>query len=98
MIDAIEPSEDAALLARGDADAVVLDGKHHTLRVAMDAQQDAFLRRCVLHRIVEQVDQRRDQRLGIGDDRRKIRLDADVQVAAGRQPVADRVERRCDDR
>src|SRR6185369_7278564 len=56
-IDSIELLEDRLLLARGDADALVGDGKPDVIGVLADRDRDPAAPRRELGGVVEQVDQ-----------------------------------------
>ena len=90
LIDAVEAPEDPPLLARRDADAVVLHLKRDAIVLAGHADHDPLVVRRVLHRVVEQVDERCHHGALVGEDRWQIGCDVDLQVAVGRHTFADR--------
>ena len=55
----------------GDADAVVLNDERRTLAVSVARTTIRSVSRVVLHRVVQQVDERRDQRVGVREHRRQ---------------------------
>ena len=70
LVGLIETAKHALRFARRKADAVVLDGEAHMAVARLGAEDDVFLVAGIFPRVVEQVEQRGDQRVGIAANRR----------------------------
>src|SRR5919201_4670715 len=80
----MEALEDALLLARRDADAAI-DHPHDDTRSRNDLthHQDLAAIRAVLDRVLNQVEERAPQLIGIATDDRIVRRKAGPQAVAG---------------
>src|SRR6185312_8598628 len=89
-IDLIKAAEYLLLVARGDPDAVVCHLEHDFLALPVNPQADSLVVARVLPRIVQQVQQSAEQRVGIGIHRRQSSLDRDTEVRTTKAFARDR--------
>src|ERR1039457_6885015 len=71
LVHLVEAAEDFLAFARGDADSVVLHRKDHVPVPGKGLEDDVFLARRVLARVVQQVEQHGSQRVLVGTHRRQ---------------------------